>query len=810
VTDRRLTLTAAAAVSASALTLAPAFQTPGYFWPCLGAVLAVAAAGHGARRLGLPRPVVLVATLAALAGYLTFAYARADAVLWVVPGPGAVRALSDLASSGMHDISRFAAPVRPYHGIVAITAAGVGAVAVLVDLFAVTYRRAAFAGLPLFVLYCVPAAVVPDGVGWLAFVVAACGYLALLLADSGDRVRRWGRPLGHSVSGRSLRSQDEDVDTRSLGQVGRRVGAAALGVAVVVPAMLPSLDSGVLGTTGHGFGHGNGSRTVNVVNPIVDLKRDLVRPRDRVVIHYKTDDPDPGYLRMVTLDTFDGESWTPAELNADRDQNVDHGLPAPIGLSDTVRSTRRHTTIEVGDLRDSRLPMPYPAATVRADGEWLYDDATRNVFSVRNDIRGLDYTVESLDVDYNPDDLRAVSAIDPSSSGSAYTKLPSHLPSLVRRLTTRVTAGASTDYDKALAIQEWLRNDFVYSLRTQPGNSRSDLLSFLHDRSGYCEQFAATMAIMARLSGIPTRVDVGFTAGHRLPDGTWQVTLHDAHAWPELYFPGVGWVPFEPTPRADGTTPAPAYANEQTTANPDPSSPGGGAGGGQTAAGGHSSNQRATGHQLDLQRQRLANQLDSKGVVPPSTQGQGGLPVVPLVVAGVVLLLAALPATSRALVRTRRRRRIVQLRGTAPQAGVEIAWSELEDTAWDHGLARRPSETPRGFVDHLVRSAALSDADAAAAGRLAEACEQSRFARSLGTVGDLGADLAAVRAGLSRSAGLRARWRARVLPASTRALATWVAERVADSLDWVDSLGGRTRVALARRVPGRRAAGDRS
>src|SRR5690606_28639518 len=97
----------------------------------------------------------------------------------------------------------------------------------------------------------------------------------------------------------------------------------------------------------------------------------------------------------------------------------------------------------------------------------------------------------------------------------------------------------------------------------------------------YCEQFAASMAIMARSLGIPARVAVGYMPGSNVGDNTWEVKVHDAHAWPELYFEGFGWIRFEPTPSQQTGSPpswtesaqAPAPAPSPTTETSRPNQP---------------------------------------------------------------------------------------------------------------------------------------------------------------------------------------------------------------------------------------------
>ena len=102
-----------------------------------------------------------------------------------------------------------------------------------------------------------------------------------------------------------------------------------------------------------------------------------------------------------------------------------------------------------------------------------------------------------------------------------------------------------------------MSSDFTYSTEPLPGSGYRALENFLlRDRRGYCEQFAASMAMMAREVGIPSRVAVGFLPGERVEDNTWEVSIRDMHAWPELYFAGYGWVRFEPTPASvTGTAP---------------------------------------------------------------------------------------------------------------------------------------------------------------------------------------------------------------------------------------------------------------
>ncbi|WP_180933663.1 transglutaminase-like domain-containing protein [Nocardioides ungokensis] len=152
--------------------------------------------------------------------------------------------------------------------------------------------------------------------------------------------------------------------------------------------------------------------------------------------------------------------------------------------------------------------------------------------------------------------------------GQEYTALPTDLPAIVSTLATQVTRDAPTRFEKAVALQQWFSSTggFTYSTRAAPGNGVNDLVRFLSDneggRTGYCEQFASAMAVMARVLHIPARVAVGFLEPDQVGPNTYEYSTHDLHAWPELFFPGSGWVRFEPTPAGAGTS-VPSYTTQQ-------------------------------------------------------------------------------------------------------------------------------------------------------------------------------------------------------------------------------------------------------
>lgn len=127
----------------------------------------------------------------------------------------------------------------------------------------------------------------------------------------------------------------------------------------------------------------------------------------------------------------------------------------------------------------------------------------------------------------------------------------------------QTVVGDSTDpYRIALNIEQYLRTHYTYSLDVPITPGRSPYAEFLfHTRTGYCQHFAGAMAVLLRYNGIPARVDVGFTSGFRAKDGVFHVSRNDAHAWVEAYFPGAGWVTFDPTPGHVIPVPGPSSAS---------------------------------------------------------------------------------------------------------------------------------------------------------------------------------------------------------------------------------------------------------
>jgi hypothetical protein len=252
------------------------------------------------------------------------------------------------------------------------------------------------------------------------------------------------------------------------------------------------------------------------------------------------------------------------------------------------------------------------------------------------------------------------------------------------------------------------------------------------------------MAMMARTLNIPSRVVVGFlSSSAKDAQGHFVFTSHDVHSWPELYFDGVGWVRFEPTPRSNA--PFPSYAPRTAAPNPPTAQP-------------------SSASARDPLGERTALQHGASSATSDGTNGGrpgGSLPSTPWLVLIGLGLLACVPALSRWGLRRARMSRPLD-----DAAAAEAAWTELRDSMLDLRLPWTGSMTPRAR-ERSVAQLLGRDPDALQAlQRLARSVERARYADHPMAGGSPGSDATTVIAVLSRSAGRAGRLRAAMLPAS--------------------------------------------
>ncbi|MFD9169672.1 transglutaminase TgpA family protein [Streptomyces diastaticus] len=734
-------------------------------WLVQAAVLLGLMAGTGvaARRVPLARPLTVGAQFIVGTLLLTLLFAREEALLGFLPTPGSIRELATLISGGVQDVGRFTSPAPLTDGIALLLVGGVLAVGLLVDAFAVTYRLAAPAGLPLLALYSVAAGLSEGGAGALWFGLAGAGYLVLLLAESRERLARWGRVFGGPAHGGASPAGSTGTPGAPA-RSGRRIGAVALGLALVVPLALPSLGTGLLGGGPGRGGGGGGGGTISAVNPLVSLQNSLNQPENREVLKYRTNatETDDLYLRIVSLDQFDGTSWKPSGR---RVTDVPGRLPPPPGLAGAVPVTEIATNVSAADWYvQDWLPMPYPATRVEVPGDWRFEPVGRTLVGDGDQTtRGAQYSVDSLLVRPSAAQL---SVADSSAAAQTlpdeFSAVPDSLPAVVEQTARQVTRGAENDYERAVRLQDWFAQEggFTYDTQVRAGSGSQAVARFLRDKEGFCVHFSFAMASMARTLGMPSRVAVGFTPGTAKSSGEMSVGLRDAHAWPELFFEGIGWTRFEPTPNRgsvpDYTRPEVPDSEVDDPEQPEESEPA-----------------RPSARPSDdpdcPRAERALGECGSDAPDAGAAAGGGGPPWGTLLGAAAGVLLPAAALLGPMLWRRRARAlRLTPAGGGTDGRGVPAlaAWREMTDTAWDHGIRPDEALTPRRAAERLVRLAEPGAEAAEAVHRLAGAVEQELYAPRPAPVAGLAEDVGRVRAALRLRASRRTRLRALLLPRS--------------------------------------------
>ena len=595
----RMTVTTAVACVLAATALLPLFSNSLWFVIAIGGVIAVAGAGALSRLRVLPVAACLAAGLAGLVLYLNLVFEARHSLLGVIPTPGSLTRLWDLTVTGMHDANRYAPQVPNIPGLLLLAAGGVGITAVLADLIAVRMRSTALAGLPLLVLFTVPVMMNASHnqlATGLVFCLGGAGYLAMLSADGRERIRVWGRLVslwrssprydvafrerfGGDETPRPARERRSGPDTRGLAAAGRRVGLASIVLALCAPLLLPGLHASKLFSSGPGIGGNEGGGSggfLSLPGALEQTVTQLHENRPVTMFTYTTNASvaqqvnDAEYFRQYVFDTLGDSGWQVDNYSANTVQV--NSIPDPQGLTDLTSTQTVTTTVNVSrdfpspGSQPTFLPLPYPAIQVFAQGKWLADPDLM-VYSTGDSIAGRSYSAASVVVDPSQSQLYAVPGLVKTAALDRDLQLPtSYQSAALKKLADTTAAGQTTEFGKVDALANWLSGArFSYNLGAPPVTSAAGLVTFLTKaKSGFCVQYAFAMTVLTRLLGIPARFVVGYTAGTRLKDGSYEVRNTDAHAWTEVYFPGWGWLRFEPTPAGQGTANPPNYMTSGT------------------------------------------------------------------------------------------------------------------------------------------------------------------------------------------------------------------------------------------------------
>ncbi len=520
----------------------------------------------------------------------------------------------------------------------------------------------------------------------VAFLAAA---LLVVFADGLARVQGWGPVWSSGRRGVA----------NSAGRGARRLGFGALGAALLAPIFIPGFGSRAL------VDLGTPAEDRIAIDPFVSVQHLLTQQTPVEVLRVTAERNT--YLRLVALPDFDGVLWKPG-LEEGAVLEPGDGVP---GASASAPASPM--TIDIStDLAQRWLPTPYPMTSIEADGRTVrFVTATGTTFVDPPLERGDSYSVTASLVQPTGEELRDAPISTPLENGR-YLRLPED-PDIaeIEALAREWTADAPTTFDKAFAIQERLQDpsEFAYDAYTELRGGTLSILDFLtRSKAGFCQQFAASMGVMLRSIGIQSRLVVGYATGNPTrTTGQFSVLSDRIHSWVEVYFPGWGWMPFEPTPRRVNPTVVSYDPPADACPGPDCVDTGtetGGETGAQTGGPG--------GSQLD----RLERDPRLGGTPPRPTIGPDPAPLRddPLSARRALLIAAIVGAIVLLVVPpTRALRRRMRLRRAAaePRRLILVTYEQFTERAAGLGLGRGPGQTLEEYRRKIVGTGYLSNGD---------------------------------------------------------------------------------------------------
>jgi transglutaminase-like putative cysteine protease len=736
-TEARARLSLVALLALTLFTFGQVFDATDYVGPALLAIGVATGLAIVTRRGGLGSTLSMVISLILMLIYLVLVFAPHQ-TLYGLPtidaGERLWRAIDRAMAASRTDF----APVPMRTGYVILIVAGMWLAATFAEVAAFRWKRPLLATLLPTTLFCLVMVVGTQEAASFSISLFLAVLMTFWALEAAHRLRSWGR----AISAWSHRATEEIEAPAVTGSLARRMGAATVAVAIISPLLLPAFGDGLLAwrtQIGEGPGAGLGGGGSGSINQLVSIAPRLIRQTDQVLLNVHAEQP--GYWRLGSLADFDGRDWRPLQND---------GATGTLPLVPEAAPVRElEQRFELTGLQGDQLPaavqanfiaIDFRTSNPRFDEDRLITDREGSLRLLDafedqpQNVHGLSYDVTSFVPAVSYAQLRDA---NPASPGPAYVDVPSDLSDDVKGLVRGWVARAQTPLDKLIAIQDQLRG-FEYSLDVEPLATTDYLSRFLLEtRAGYCQQFATAFAILARFQGFATRVSVGFLPGEQDPgrEDRFVVRGTHAHAWPEVYFSGVGWVPFEPTPRS-ATTP-PGYTVPGSSFIPGVGADGGFA---NNPSGAGSASDAVRGSLGDVRRGGACETGQTRGCsdVREVGAGDGLLPqprgprgptvwedaferLAAIILVAVILFLIVVPLVKQW--RTAHRYRAATDSVTAAAA----AFAEFESEAGELASPRSPSETATSYA---TRIASMARVPRRTASRLAGLYEQSAYSAS--------------------------------------------------------------------------------
>lgn len=695
-----LELAAALLVPSAIIGFIRVFAESSAIVPVLGASLLSSAVAIVSRRLGLPLILTAVGSFGLLALLIMNAYAPGTATVGLIPTGETIDRLQLLIDDLVANFQGQKSPVPTLDSFIATSMVAAWVMAFLTDWGAMRLRLAfepVFPSALIFLFTAIPP-ISASQYRVLATVAFAFGLANWAVAQ------RLAKLVEHTV----WLPAHERLGPNTLARGALLLSVLAVIGGVVVGPRLPWADAEPM----YSFAEQR-DPVRRVVSPYVQIDKRLVEQRDQVLFTVEADEST--YWRIAGLDKYEDNLW-----KVEGDFSPEDGDLPGQDLGGQRRELRQK--IEIRSLAAIWLPAAFAPARIEETSAELTWNGESSSLTVSNGIENSDgvvYEVISSVPDFSVDDLRNAPDVIPTDIADRYLGLPGDLTPRVATMAQEITAGQATTYDKMLALQDHFQG-YDYSIDLGPRGD-DPIETFLNEEKGFCQQFSGTFALMARSLGIPTRVATGFTWGDPTTDindaTVYTVTGRHAHAWPEVYFEGLGWVPFEPTPgrglpgatNYTGITPRQDSVVEDSQA-PTPEA---------------ELEEETLPSQVDPQTpdQQLQPEPDLEGLGTDAGSDGLGVPSIPWRWLAGIALLAAYPAAVLGGRHLRRRNR--RTAATTPADRVSVSWSEAcEEFELTLKERRAPSETRTEFAGRLVDDRTMGSDEMR---QLAELATAARF-----------------------------------------------------------------------------------
>jgi transglutaminase-like putative cysteine protease len=697
---------ALAALSAvAALSLGRVVDSTRFVLPVLGAALVPHALGALVRRRNWSVWIGVALTVLGLAVFIVLALEPSTTTAGI-PGADTWHAIDRQLSGGWHLLRTAPAPAPATDGAILLAVLAVWCMAALADWLAFARQATLAAVAPALVFFVWTSTLGTSDARVLlttGFCVTAGAFLLaqnLAVLD----VRRSWLVSQHAAHPRWLTPA-------------ALIGSGAIVFALVVAPIIPGAGSDALLNVANVGRNDSGGRSYRPSKaPFVDIGRKLDDVENSELFTVRSQLPD--YWRIAALDQYSGDNGGQWTLSAEGNGSVSVGLPSVVPAG-TLRQEFR-----IGSLTERWLPAAYrPVAinlpdtlVVRSSGTIVADESsvshlTYTVSSALPPLSGTPFTAQQI----------AATAAPVPSSVRPYTALP-NTPDIdqIRRIAQQVVAdaGAITPFAQATALRDYFRGtDFVYDTTVGSLDNGPAILEFLRTKHGFCVQFASAYAVMARSLGIPARVAVGFTPGSQASDGTYHVTTHDAHAWPEIYLNGLGWTHlFEPTPGQSGTIAGgSALPNDAAVVSPSTVPPATTTPPATSPTGGSTASTSPLGATPVTPTQAPTTPASSDDLFGPWL----------VVVVLLALLVLAVVVYAGVVLALKRRRRDRRHRAADPADAVVGAWEEALDRLHEAAVVPKPALTPMEVASSV--SAARGRATAPPLHELARVYSAARY-----------------------------------------------------------------------------------